>query len=451
MSKRLKPMSDAELSRRKKIQAKTSIAGSTLGLTALGLKGVQVAAKANPRTARFSKPISEAATTSAIGGAGIGGVGGYNFAAYTREDARRDKLRKGFTKSEKKQLNKERAQQALGAAAGAAAGQGVYQGTGYGTKHVSLKMHRGAVSRAKRDKLLKPAKKEYGAYTAKMERNYPKSLPEWKVHRALGYTHRGKAGMALGAASTAGGAYLGAMALRPEKKVSKAMEGTSAFGVIHKSDGTEMQFRLKKIPKKERQRTKAKQIASGAAVGGAGSAGLTAAMNGGKVGAGKAALAAGAAGAGLGAAFGAAAKNPKYKVALDKVKKAYDPEENRHRKTGTAIGAAGAGSALAGYAATKQGQKAKGALKASRDSELKGLKALNRISGTDKGRAEIAGAKKMAKESLGAATKFRVTAVKSGRNAAALGAGAAALGAGAVALDGRARKRGRTYRAWYDG
>ena len=87
---------------------------------------------------------------------------------------------------------------------GAVAGQGVYQAAGYGAKHAALPKER-TVTRAQRDKALKPVKRKHGAYTASMERHYPKQIPGWRTHRALGVTHRGKVGTATGAAVTAAG------------------------------------------------------------------------------------------------------------------------------------------------------------------------------------------------------------------------------------------------------
>jgi hypothetical protein len=87
-------------------------------------------------------------------------------------------------------------------AVGAAAGQAAYQGAGYGAKHYAIRQLEPQTTRSQRDKQLKPAKKKYGAYTADMERNYPRTLPEAPVHRALGWTHRGRTGNALGATIT---------------------------------------------------------------------------------------------------------------------------------------------------------------------------------------------------------------------------------------------------------
>jgi hypothetical protein len=295
-----------------------------------------------------------------------------------------------------------------------------------------------------------------------MERNYPKELPEWKAHRVLGYTHRGKTGMALGAASTIGGGYLGAMALRPEKKVSKAM-GTDAFGVVskkNKDEGTDLTFRLRKIPSKRRKTQRIVNATAGG-IGGGITTGALAAGVGGSGPKGTAASAAG--GALLGGGLGALAPVPKHEVTLEpkKIKKAYDPEERRHRRTGAATGVAGAGSLALGYAATKQGQKAKAAFKQSKGADITAETKINQIRVTGgKNNAPLTGAaltdsmKKKKGEAVSAmrdAKNIRFKALKTGGRAAALGAGAAAAGAGAVAINRNANKRGRTYRSWYDG
>ena len=153
-------MSDEELARRKRAQARFSITGSTLGLTALGLKGGSAAAKLVPKAERLTaaipalkkipadapKRISDAATTTAIGAAGVGGVGGYNFAAYTKEDARRNhnkqKVRKAMAGDSegtevsfklKKRPERSRTIQRVGQSA-AGAGIGAALGIGYGKK-----------------------------------------------------------------------------------------------------------------------------------------------------------------------------------------------------------------------------------------------------------------------------------------------------------------------------
>lgn len=89
--------SDASIRRRKKIQGNISIAGGTLGLTALGAKGGSVAlaggragrllkVKANHQMSQKLKDASTGLTTL---GAGIGGLGAYNFASYTKAEARK--------------------------------------------------------------------------------------------------------------------------------------------------------------------------------------------------------------------------------------------------------------------------------------------------------------------------------------------------------------------------
>jgi hypothetical protein len=334
-----KPMADAELARRKKKQALYSKTGSTLGLSALGFKAGAIAAKTNPRTKKFGKPLDEAAVTAGIGGAGIGGIGGYNFAAYTREDARRDQARK-------------------------------------------------------------------------------------------------------------------------RQKVSKAMTGESAFGVVHKRDkGTEVSFRLNKIPKKDRRKARAKNTAIGAGAGALIGGAAGAAVNPSRPLAG-AALNAGLWG-GTGAVIGATTPVPHHEVKRVKfdVRKAYDPEEKRQQRAGMLVGGGTAGTAALGYAATKQGSKALKSAKKSTKMERAGVKAAGEIPGLPS--ASNAGARAMqaqanskkraeAKATLKGASKLRLKAIKGGGKAALLGAGAAAAGTGTAIAYKRANTRGRTYRAWYD-
>lgn len=117
-------------------------------------------------------------------------------------------LAAGGAELESRRRQNGRGRNARNAIVGAAAGQGAYQSATYGLKNRALAQDLASgISRAKRDKTLKPVKSEHGAFTAQMYRNYPKELPGWKAHRAAGYVGRGRTGMAVGAAATAGGAY----------------------------------------------------------------------------------------------------------------------------------------------------------------------------------------------------------------------------------------------------
>jgi hypothetical protein len=83
---------DAQLSGHKKAQAKISMATATLGLSALGAKGFGSAiprlTKA-PKLLALAPKANRAATNLTIGGAGIGGVGGFNFAGIQNTEAKR--------------------------------------------------------------------------------------------------------------------------------------------------------------------------------------------------------------------------------------------------------------------------------------------------------------------------------------------------------------------------
>src|SRR6478609_4041632 len=99
-------MSDAEIRRRKKLQATSSKVGGTIGLTALG--GTLVASRGGRNTLRkipklkghLAAPppkdpnrdkIKGAITPLLATGAGIGGVSAFNFAAYTNAESRKRK------------------------------------------------------------------------------------------------------------------------------------------------------------------------------------------------------------------------------------------------------------------------------------------------------------------------------------------------------------------------
>ena len=109
-----KVMTTEELKRRKKLQAGISVTTSTLGLAALGMKGGSVAAGRVARSAKaankamaggpakfspmaqkakkfkkISQGLNRASINTSIGAGGIGGVGGYNFASYTRAEGKK--------------------------------------------------------------------------------------------------------------------------------------------------------------------------------------------------------------------------------------------------------------------------------------------------------------------------------------------------------------------------
>jgi len=116
VSKRV--MSQSELARRKKLQSHIAVTTSTLGLGALGLKGGSIAAgrvgrtaaKANEaagafvhspaavRAAKYTKlshQLNNTAINTGIVSSGVGGVGGYNFAAYTKAEGQK-KIKKSW-------------------------------------------------------------------------------------------------------------------------------------------------------------------------------------------------------------------------------------------------------------------------------------------------------------------------------------------------------------------
>ena len=83
-------MTKKELAHRKRIQAATSVAGSTAGLTSLGLLGASaiVGRGKGKKAARQAMALKDKAFMAGSIGAGIGGVSGYNFAAIQRAEAK---------------------------------------------------------------------------------------------------------------------------------------------------------------------------------------------------------------------------------------------------------------------------------------------------------------------------------------------------------------------------
>lgn len=99
LAKRQKPAwTDEQLARHKKAQAHISQAGSAAGLTSLGLLGASTVAGRKGR--KVAVKLKNASQNSAIVGAGIGGAGGFNFAAIQNQEARRAKLGKAYDHKE---------------------------------------------------------------------------------------------------------------------------------------------------------------------------------------------------------------------------------------------------------------------------------------------------------------------------------------------------------------
>lgn len=95
-------MSDAELRRRKKLQGEISRTTSTLGLGALGVTGAAALASKKPGALRAVQKVpglkhttpekmKDVAINTGLVSGGIGGVGGYNFAAYTGAESKKRK------------------------------------------------------------------------------------------------------------------------------------------------------------------------------------------------------------------------------------------------------------------------------------------------------------------------------------------------------------------------
>ena len=92
-------MSDAEIKRRKQLQGKISRTTSTLGLGSLAALGTAAVVTKNPKALKklpylknaSPKALKGAALNTGVVSSGIGGVGGYNFAAYTAAESRKKK------------------------------------------------------------------------------------------------------------------------------------------------------------------------------------------------------------------------------------------------------------------------------------------------------------------------------------------------------------------------
>ena len=238
-------MTDEELSRRKRAQARFSITGSTLGLTALSLKGGSATAKLIPKAERLKaaipalkklppdtpKRLSDAATTAAIGGAGVGGIGGYNFAAYTKEEARRNhnqKVRKAMAGDSEgteasfrlvKVPENKRTITRLGRTA-AGAGIGAALGSGHGTRSIVggslLGAGLGASERVPKYKLKPVEKKKSKKISKRIEIGIYKGYdPEERRQRV--------SGAASGAGAVASGG-LGYMAYKEGAAAKKTVE-----------------------------------------------------------------------------------------------------------------------------------------------------------------------------------------------------------------------------------
>lgn len=106
--------SDKQLANHKRAQGYISATGATLGIAALGAAGVKspigrrgsvkLSRSANkagkPRVGgaivRGQRKSGAAATNLTVGSAGVGGVGGYNFAAIQSQESRRAKIGKSI-------------------------------------------------------------------------------------------------------------------------------------------------------------------------------------------------------------------------------------------------------------------------------------------------------------------------------------------------------------------
>lgn len=100
IKKRQRIMSDAEIKRRKKLQATTSKTTSTLGLAGVATGVAAIAASKKPGSLKYIRKIpghknitapqlKDRGLYTSLASGGIGGIGGYNFAAYTNAESRK--------------------------------------------------------------------------------------------------------------------------------------------------------------------------------------------------------------------------------------------------------------------------------------------------------------------------------------------------------------------------
>jgi len=125
-----KPPTNKRIARQKKAQAGISLAGGTLGLAALASRGkgaqmTRMAGKAGgakaTALANAGRKWNERSNLLTTAGAGIGGVGAYNFASYTNADAKKQaKLKKNLDPFEISKAKRDELKNNV--AAGAAAG-----------------------------------------------------------------------------------------------------------------------------------------------------------------------------------------------------------------------------------------------------------------------------------------------------------------------------------------
>lgn len=90
------PASNRRIARQKKAQAAFSLTGGTLGLAALASRGraAQLGRRGEAGIAAANK-FKDRSTALTTAGAGVGGVGAYNFASYTNAEAKKQqKLKK---------------------------------------------------------------------------------------------------------------------------------------------------------------------------------------------------------------------------------------------------------------------------------------------------------------------------------------------------------------------
>jgi hypothetical protein len=156
------PPTNKRIARQKKAQAAFSLTGGTLGLAALASRGraAQVTRRGGAGAFKAAEKLKDRSTALTTAGAGVGGVGAYNFASYTNAEAKKQqKLKKNMDPFE---IHKRREDDSLNEAEGAALG-GL---SGLAASHPSgMRDARRGVDRSRRynrlnhmDKVINPAK-----------------------------------------------------------------------------------------------------------------------------------------------------------------------------------------------------------------------------------------------------------------------------------------------------
>lgn len=237
-------MSDAEIRRRKAVQGHISRTTSTLGLTGLGLLGAstkpgravlrkipKVAEKVAEHPVGANK-IREGAQNLGVVSSGIGAVGGFNFASYTKAESQKKRATvvKAYDPEGNRMKRAKAYETGTTLAAGAGAASTVHQGVKHLQARKGVKEYDGAA--------YKGVKIKSGDRAGSL--NIVRTSAPHKVVDAEALRLRSKTGKG---ALIAAGATAGAIALNRKIHHARSEGGswqpyvsksaTSAFGVVH--------------------------------------------------------------------------------------------------------------------------------------------------------------------------------------------------------------------------